>query len=241
MKSYIKPERHKKSFTCPHCNAISLQSWVNKNLIVSGNYQGVKQYDLSDSKKLVGYIPGGNYKTSNSDQEILNTIDISICTNCTKSTIWIDGKLLFPNALQVPDANTNMPEKVRQVYYEAAEVFNISVKSSGALLRLAIQYLCKELGYDCDINEAIKKMVAKGLDERVQKSLDIIRVIGNNAVHPGEINLDEEKETVMSLFNLLNFIVEEMISKENEINKIFAALPQKNLEAINKRDNFTNK
>lgn len=241
MKGYINPEINKQSFTCPHCRVNSLQSWVNKNLIVSGNVYGVKQYDLSDSIKTIGYTPRGASEESDFKEIILNHIDIAICTNCSKATIWVDGNLLLPNALQVPEANKDMPEKVKKIYYEAAEVFNISVKSSGALLRLAVQYLCNELGYNCDINDAIKKMVTKGLDERVQKSLDAIRVIGNNAVHPGEINLEEEKVTVMRLFDLLNFIVQEMISRENEINKIFTALPQKSLEAISRRDNPKNK
>ena len=33
--------------------------------------------------------------------------------------------------------------------------------------------------------EDIVSMVKRGLEEQVQKALDAVRVIGNNAVHPG--------------------------------------------------------
>jgi len=39
--------------------------------------------------------------------------------------------------------------------------------------------------------------------------MDSLRVIGNNAVHPGEMDLTDDTEAASALFNLLNFVVEE--------------------------------
>jgi hypothetical protein len=42
--------------------------------------------------------------------------------------------------------------------------------------------------------------------------LDSVRVIGNDAVHPGVMELRDDKELVLKLFRILNIIVEETIT-----------------------------
>src|SRR5229473_2853992 len=56
-------------------------------------------------------------------------------------------------------------------------------------------------------------------------SADIIRVIGNNAVHPGTIDLRDDQATALALFDLLNLIVDEMITRPREIDEIYKRLP----------------
>lgn len=51
----------------------------------------------------------------------------------------------------------------------------------------------------------------------LQQALDYCRVIGNNAVHPNEINLDDTPEMVHTMFEMINFIIEEKIAKPNRI------------------------
>ena len=70
----------------------------------------------------------------------------------------------------------------------------------------------------------------------IQEALDTIRVIGNNAVHPGEINLNDNKDTAAALFNTINIIVYVMISQPNKIKELYEKLPEKALKAIEKRD-----
>lgn len=67
--------------------------------------------------------------------------------------------------------------------------------------------------------------VARGLDEKVQKILDIVRIVANGAVHPGTIALANEPKTVRTLFALVNEIAEEMISKPKRIEVITQAFP----------------
>jgi len=106
-----------------------------------------------------------------------------------------------------------------------------------ALIRLAIQKLCKGLGQPGkNINDDIKGLVAKGLDPRVQKALDAVRVIGNNAVHPGQIDLRDDRATAESLFGLLNIVVEKMISEPKHIDEVYASLPESARQAIERRD-----
>jgi hypothetical protein len=62
-------------------------------------------------------------------------------------------------------------------------------------------------------------------------------VIGNEAVHPGELNLRDDREIATKLFKLVNFIAAKMISEPKEIQDLYNGLPSTKLEAINRRDN----
>lgn len=78
--------------------------------------------------------------------------------------------------------------------------------------------------------------MANGLNPLVQKSLDALRITGNNAVHPGEINLEEKPEKVLKLFELLNFIANKMITEPREIENFYTGLPEGALDAVKRRD-----
>jgi hypothetical protein len=130
-----------------------------------------------------------------------------------------------------------MPVDVKTDYEEARRIVGQSPRGACALLRLSVQKLCKDLrGQGKDINEDIKNLVKKGLPEEVQEAMDSLRVIGNNAVHPGEMNLKDDTETASALFNLLNFVVEEMVARPKRRKSVFDKLPVSAREAIKKRD-----
>ena len=129
-----------------------------------------------------------------------------------------------------------MPQAVKDDYEEAASIATISPRGAAALLRLAVQKLCTDLGEKGDnINEDIAALVKKGLSPTIQQSLDYVRVVGNNAVHPGQIDADDAA-VVGNLFGLLNLIVETMISTPNKIKAMYSGLPATTLQSIQKRD-----
>jgi hypothetical protein len=134
--------------------------------------------------------------------------------------------------------NQDLPQDIRDDYYEARDILNRSPRGSAALLRLAIQKLCKELGEKGkNINDDIAELVKKGLPLKIQQALDYVRVAGNSAVHPGQIDLKDDKETAINLFNLINLIADVMITQPKEVDKLFNTLPQGQKDAISKRDN----
>jgi hypothetical protein len=205
--NYIKPKALEGSFTCPHCGTISQQHWVG--------------------------IAWNGHKHSNWDE---NVIRVGRCQHCIQNTLWIRDKMYFPDTGTAPYPNSEMPEPVKKLYEEAASIQLKSPRGAGALLRLAIQVLCKELGEPGnDINKDISMLVKKGLPEIVQQSLDIVRVTGNDAVHPGQIDTDNP-EVVNNLFKLINLIIEYMIALPKEVSGIYGQLPKNKLDGINVRD-----
>ena len=112
-----------------------------------------------------------------------------------------------------------------------------SPRGAGALLRLALQKLMPHLGEKGkNMNGDIASLVASGLDPGMQQALDALRVIGNNAVHPGELDLQDNVETVGSLFGLINYIVEQRISHPKKLQELYNALPEGARAAIADRD-----
>jgi len=59
----------------------------------------------------------------------------------------------------------------------------------------------------------------------------------NNAVHPGQIDLDDKAEIAPKLFDILNFIADELITKPKKVGEIYAdVLPSETRDHIKKRD-----
>jgi len=134
--------------------------------------------------------------------------------------------------------NDDLPDEIKRDYEEARNIANLSPRGAAALLRLAIQKLCEHLGQPGkNLNDDIKALVKSGLPVEVQQALDSVRVIGNEAVHPGQLAFSEEdSETVNSLFSLVNYITNKMVTEPKKVEKIFNSLPADKREAIEKRD-----
>lgn len=164
-------------------------------------------------------------------------VDFANCTHCDQESIWVDESLIYPASMLVELPSPDLPEEVAADYIEAARIFAYSPRGSAALLRLAIEKLCNSLvSGRGDLNAKIAGLVKAGLNPRVQQALDIVRVIGNEAVHPGQINLNDSPETAQRLFRLVNVIARQMITEPNEINALFDSLPQTARDGIARRD-----
>jgi hypothetical protein len=207
------PKFEESAFNCPLCGAYAKQYW----------YLTTKGSRSINGIHLNGAIED-NY--------------ISECSHCGKHSFWKENKMIYPYSGTAPLPNPDLPENIKEDYTEARNIIELSPRGAVALLRLAIQKLCVHLGESGkNINTDIGNLVAKGLPVKMQKALDSVRVVGNNAVHPGVIDLKDDIEIARKLFAFVNIISDVMITQPNEIDKFYEETVPENLkEAINKRD-----
>ena len=211
MIPFTPPTYNADAFNCPHCNAYSNHKWFGIIRVTKG-----------------GTVMGSaNYN-----------IMIVDCTHCNNFSLWLSERLIYPEISGIQIPNPDLRDDIKEDYLEAASVVNKSPRGSAALLRLCLQKLCEQLGEKGkSINDDIANLVKKGLSPRIQQALDIVRVVGNNAVHPGQIDLKDNRETAMQLFALINLIAEVMITQPKLINDLYNSLPQGTRDAIQQRDN----
>jgi hypothetical protein len=206
---YYLPKFREPAFHCPFCSVYAKQIW---------------SIDVSSRPPQLGYVN-------------IEDLQASRCTHCWRFSLWIKEKMIFPDISEAPIPNSDMPENVKEDYLEAASISGKSPRGAASLLRLAIQKLCIYLGQKGkNLDDDIAVLVKDGLPVRIQKALDIVRVIGNNAVHPGVIDLKDDQDTVNTLFNLINQIVQDRITQPKEVDALYETLPEAARTAIDKRD-----
>ncbi len=203
---YQYPKFEDSAFNCPFCNAYAKQTWC-KIYYHSGGFNNLE-----------------------------NTF-ISICSHCSRYSIWQEEIMIYPDFSGIEPPNADLDDEIRGDYQEAASIMQKSPRGAAALLRLAIQKLCIQLGEKGqDLNTDTGNLVKKGLPAKVQQSLDSLRVIGNEAVHPGTLDLKDDSETASALFKLVNFIAEKMLTEPKEIEALYAKLPESKKKQIEERD-----
>jgi len=206
---YYPPIFLEKKFNCPLCNVFAQQYWFPLKIEGPTGYQHTAFY-------------------------------ASKCFHCSEYTFWYDGKMIVPSVVRVELPHPDMPADCLPEFNEARDVFAKSPRAAAALLRLSLQKLMPHLGESgTNINDDIKSLVSKGLPVVVQQALDYCRVVGNNAVHPGEIILNDTPKVAEKLFEMINFIVEDRITRPMEIKALYDSLPEKDRKNIEKRNGTT--
>ena len=215
MTPYVAPEYEAARFNCPHCLAYSHHDW--QDMYAATAHDGPQTMG-SGVLKIGGLVR-------------------SVCTSCEKYSLWCHERLIYPDVSTAEPPNPDLPEDIRRDYEEAASIVNKSPRGAAALLRLSIQKLCGELGENgMNINDDIRNLVSKGLAPGIQQALDSVRVIGNEAVHPGELDLRDDVDTARSLFRCVNYIAQQMITQPKELQALYETLPESKLAQIEKRD-----
>jgi len=254
------PSINNTAFDCPHCGAFTTQYWRklfsqplrrdNPTPIIpdedfEADITNNRELKENTRRNLIDFCVKS--KTGNVFEEAehrhlydsieLSNIHISKCYNCGEFAVWVHDRIVYPPTRTGDAPNPDLPEDIVRDYEEARSILELSPRGAAALLRLCIQKLCKHLGESGkNIDQDIANMVAKGLNPLVEKSLDSVRVIGNESVHPGELDLRDDPDIAKKLFKLVNAITDQMISHPKTVEEIYGKLPDKKLEGIKQRN-----
>lgn len=206
---YVTPKFNKDRFTCPHCNTVAHQLWANH---IRANKE------ISTSKSAQDYYIKYSY--------YLSDLKSAKCEYCDKYSLWIKEKMIYPRKANVPEPNEDMPESVKKDYVEASKIVNDSPRSACALLRVALEKLMIELGYKKgNLYEKINNFVGEDKGSDLEHSLTSVRVIGNDCVHSGVLDIKDNKPVAVALFNIINYIIEDTITKKRKIDEIYNIIP----------------
>jgi hypothetical protein len=254
----VVPSLGAKAFNCPHCGAMAHQTWYSaflngydkdgapwmadeemlRNIQAQGDRNAAPM--LEYLKKKLSRKPfterGGQPTYLNL---LLDNVYVSRCFSCDEYAIWVGDELAYPKFDFSIPPNADMPDDVKADFLEAASIVAGSARGAAALLRLCIQKIVIGLGgngenLNYDIGQLVEQRV---ISPSIQQALDIVRVVGNNAVHPGVIDLKDNKGIAGKLFGLVNVIVETTISGPKHIKDIYeSVVPESARAAIEKRD-----
>jgi hypothetical protein len=211
LTSYVAPSHALDAFNCPLCNAYSHQDW--DRIYHQGHSRGEKNP--------------------------LEEFRVAFCAHCNEFTLWFKDKMIFLVSNGAPLPHTDLPKDVRKIYEEARSIVSLSPRSSAALLRLAIEILTNNIlrqQKGKDLFDNIRILVNKGLPDKVQKSLDVLRVVGNNCVHPGKIDSRDSYSIAISMFQLINTITDVLIREPKSVDELYDNLPKNSLDGIRKRN-----
>jgi arsenate reductase-like glutaredoxin family protein len=201
------PDYRKENFTCPLCGVVANMQWETVSF---------------------AYIQINN--------PYLHGISVAQCSACKNCSIWFRQRLIYPTSITIKP-NKDLPEEIKSIFTEAGDIVARSPKGAAALLRLTIQKLVMHLGQDGEnLNKDIGNLVSRGIHEKIQQALDIVRISGNQAVHPGQINWEDDANIATSLFQLINIIADHLLTEPKMIDELYQKMPQDKLEAVKKRD-----
>jgi Domain of unknown function (DUF4145) len=262
--SIVTPALGLRSFCCPTCKALASQAWyrlygsyctevtnpkpvtvhhpdqIEALVNLVSNRPGAPDAQET-ARRINGLVYFGEKLSAHHNVKKVENLYLSQCFSCKDFAIWQNDNLLFPLTIYSHEPHADMPINIRSDFTEASNIVNNSPRGACALLRLCVQKLLIEFGYKGKrINDDIATMVKDGVAIELQQAFDIVRLIGNDAVHPGEIDLKDDVATANKLFTIVNYIVEEKIGKSKRIAEIYGSLPTRKIEEIERRDGRPN-
>lgn len=241
------PSLDEGKYHCPRCNVYSSHRHYELKRRIINDDQDIPIIELeleafNRGESAFGEVGGERIRFGEPEYDVNWNLHVSICIHCLEYIIWENRNIIFPFELDTPQPAKDMPAEVKDVYEEARLVYKQSPRSSAALLRLAIETLIPKLNYPIkskSLYHMIGELVKQNIPKHIQKGLDVIRFHGNKGLHTAEINMQDDKDTVLFLFKLCNIIVEELITKEKEIEGFYDSIPKSFQNSVDKRDRKT--
>jgi hypothetical protein len=83
--TYTPPKLQEPAFNCPHCRVFAKQEWFYMNCSAERNGSGLNRWD--------------------------RRFQVSYCTGCGFQTIWLEGRIVYPDYLIAEEPNGDLPDE----------------------------------------------------------------------------------------------------------------------------------
>ena len=252
---YVSPAIDQLAFNCPHCDALAKQFWFSvhadplmadekplvataetvKTLTFGNNEEAECDRKLKWAEQMASGRPFLEVHREFRSRDVQN-VSISYCFNCNEMCLWVYDQLVWPRREGCPEPKLHAPPSVRRESEEASQTLEASPRGAAALLRIAIEKLCKELGVSGEtLKDDIELFVREDVDARVQKVLDAAQILESNAMRPGQIGLGEDRATAETLSGLVNLICEKMIMEPRHLQEVYTKVREGARTAMEQR------
>jgi hypothetical protein len=239
---HVSPTIDQLAFNCPHCHALARQFWFSvhadplkadeKPVVANGEtgaalmFGDAEEGERERQVKWAERVPSGrpllrvHREFRNRD---VQNISISYCFNCNEICLWVVDQMVWPRCATGPEPKRHTSPDVQRKTEEASQTLDASPRGAAALLRLATEKLCKELGNSEESpRPEIAPLFQEEVDARVQKVLDAMRIIESNAISPDDVGVGDTGATAETLSGLVNLICEKMIIEPRQLQALYA-------------------
>jgi len=214
------------AFKCPHCHTIEAQRWEWPKMIQ--HKHDWTTYDLW----------------------------YSTCENCNWRMLWAETyktiywwksqqkvNVIFPvnyNWNFDFEISKDTPQIIEEDFKEAIQILPLSPRWACALLRLCLQKFLDEIVIKISwsrkdtIDESIKYLAIDVwlISDDISNIMHVLRIIGNEAVHPWQIDLKDDYQTAEELIELFNYLINELITENKKKVALYDKIPSSKKSAI---------
>lgn len=197
---------------CPQCNAVSM----------------FKRHYLQPPPRI-------GHRFQNSSDCLTCAIFANICLCCGyltfdyvkqgTSVYYQTRTRIYPTAWphDIPMPNPDMPESIKNIYTEAAQIFEHSPRAAAILLRLCLQELLKSCGFKGSVHKMIEQAKINNIDLDIRTMMDACRTLGNKSAHEAQ-QLVDKIEDMRLIFKALNIITTATHTYQREKSELTTAL-----------------
>lgn len=259
---YEPPSPSKTAFSCPYCLTKTTQYWFQLFAVErdrSGLYTAETWQMAIEEEEAAGRLDDKTralferwiLEAKNRRLRILDgsagenqaygyeveALRLSRCMECHEITIWLDQKMVWPDQQIDHRAHEMMPPTAREEFDEAAKVFRDSPRAGCALLRTCLEKICADRGHiKGTLFARAGSLVSEMSSLHGRQAVDIVRVFGNESIHPGKMEANDIAENAERMFDAINLIVEEVYDRPARFSQLFEKLSPSQRREIERRD-----
>jgi hypothetical protein len=171
MSKRVEPSTKESAFNCPHCGALAAQGWYSVMADkVSAKVPFIAPPDILDriaankdldaetkakwkqhfERALLGDVFFRREDDGKYLYDSVTNLHLSECFNCHGFSIWLHDRIIYPSMRAGVEPNDDLDADIKRDFEEARSILDQSPRGAAALLRLALQKLCKQLGESGD-------------------------------------------------------------------------------------------